>query len=55
MKRCIADIPIVTHVQKESAGMNKLYSERYRLQEFMRLIEHLVDIQHYILGLIKSG
>jgi len=26
MKRCIADIPIVTHIQKESAGMNKLYS-----------------------------
>ena len=27
MKRCIADIPIVTHIQKESAGMNKLYSQ----------------------------
>lgn len=27
MKRAIADIPIVTHVQKESAGMNKLYSQ----------------------------
>jgi len=27
MKRCIADIPIVTHVQKESGGMNKLYSQ----------------------------
>jgi len=26
MKRAIADIPIVTHIQKESAGMNKLYS-----------------------------
>lgn len=26
MKRCIADIPLVTHIQKESAGMNKLYS-----------------------------
>ena len=25
MKRCIADIPIVTHIQRESAGMNKLY------------------------------
>ncbi len=27
MKRCIADIPIVTHIQRESAGMNKLYSQ----------------------------
>lgn len=27
MKRCIADIPLVTHVQKESPGMNKLYSQ----------------------------
>ena len=27
MKRCIADIPIVTHIQKESQGMNKLYSQ----------------------------
>jgi hypothetical protein len=27
MKRCIADIPIVTHIQKESTGMNKLYSQ----------------------------
>ena len=27
MKRCIADIPLVTHIQKESAGMNKLYSQ----------------------------
>jgi hypothetical protein len=27
MKRSIADIPIVTHIQKESAGMNKLYSQ----------------------------
>jgi Preprotein translocase subunit Sec66 len=27
MKRAIADIPIVTHVQKESSGMNKLYSQ----------------------------
>lgn len=27
MKRCIADIPIVTHIQKESGGMNKLYSQ----------------------------
>merc|ERR1712176_1271972 len=27
MKRAIADIPIVTHIQKESAGMNKLYSQ----------------------------
>ena len=27
MKRCIADIPIVQHIQKESAGMNKLYSQ----------------------------
>lgn len=26
MKRCIADIPLVQHIQKESAGMNKLYS-----------------------------
>lgn len=26
MKRCIADIPIVQHIQKESNGMNKLYS-----------------------------
>jgi len=26
MKRCIADIPLVTHIQKESGGMNKLYS-----------------------------
>merc|ERR1712129_89473 len=25
-KRCIADIPLVTHIQKESSGMNKLYS-----------------------------
>mmetsp|Transcript_13094 Transcript_13094/g.19739 ORF Transcript_13094/g.19739 Transcript_13094/m.19739 type:complete len:291 (+) Transcript_13094:154-1026(+) len=27
MKRCIADIPIVSHIQRESAGMNKLYSQ----------------------------
>jgi len=27
MKRAIADIPIVTHIQKESQGMNKLYSQ----------------------------
>ena len=27
MKRCIADIPLVTHIQKESPGMNKLYSQ----------------------------
>jgi len=27
MKRAIADIPIVTHIQKESPGMNKLYSQ----------------------------
>jgi len=27
MKRCIADIPIVTHIQKEATGMNKLYSQ----------------------------
>ena len=27
MKRAIGDIPIVTFIQKESAGMNKLYSQ----------------------------
>ena len=27
MKRCIDDIPIVTHIQRESPGMNKLYSQ----------------------------
>lgn len=27
MKRCIADIPIVSHIQRESSGMNKLYSQ----------------------------
>ena len=27
MKRAVADIPIVTQLQKESAGMNKLYSQ----------------------------
>jgi Preprotein translocase subunit Sec66 len=27
MKRAMADIPIVTHIQKESSGMNKLYSQ----------------------------
>ena len=27
MKRAVADIPIVTQVQKESGGMNKLYSQ----------------------------
>jgi hypothetical protein len=27
MKRAIADIPIVTHIQKESSGMNRLYSQ----------------------------
>mmetsp|Transcript_9397 Transcript_9397/g.17702 ORF Transcript_9397/g.17702 Transcript_9397/m.17702 type:complete len:329 (+) Transcript_9397:1254-2240(+) len=27
MKRCIADIPLVQLIQKESAGMNKLYSQ----------------------------
>jgi len=26
MKRSIADIPLVTHIQKESGGMNKLYA-----------------------------
>lgn len=27
MKRAVADIPIVMHIQKESGGMNKLYSQ----------------------------
>lgn len=27
MKRAVADIPIVTHIQKEAPGMNKLYSQ----------------------------
>jgi len=27
MKRCIADVPLVTHIQNESGGMNKLYSQ----------------------------
>lgn len=27
MKRAMADLPLVTHIQKESAGMNKLYSQ----------------------------
>jgi len=27
MKRAIADIPLVTMIQKESVGMNKLYSQ----------------------------
>lgn len=27
MKRCMADVPLVTHIQKESSGMNKLYSQ----------------------------
>lgn len=27
MKRAIGDIPIVTHIQKEANGMNKLYSQ----------------------------
>jgi len=27
MKRCIADIPLVQHIQKESSGMNKLYAQ----------------------------
>lgn len=27
MKRCIADIPIVTFIQRESQGMNKLYAQ----------------------------
>ena len=27
MKRAMADIPMVTHIQKESAGMNKLYAQ----------------------------
>jgi hypothetical protein len=27
MKRAIADLPIVQHIQKESTGMNKLYSQ----------------------------
>jgi hypothetical protein len=27
MKRCVDDIPIVTHIQRESPGMNKLYSQ----------------------------
>ena len=27
MKRAVADIPIVQHIQKESGGMNKLYSQ----------------------------
>lgn len=27
MKRCIADVPLVSHIQRESAGMNKLYSQ----------------------------
>jgi predicted ribosome quality control (RQC) complex YloA/Tae2 family protein len=27
MKRAIADIPMVQHIQKESSGMNKLYSQ----------------------------
>jgi Preprotein translocase subunit Sec66 len=27
MKRAMADIPLVQHIQKESAGMNKLYAQ----------------------------
>jgi hypothetical protein len=27
MKRCIADVPLITLIQKESPGMNKLYSQ----------------------------
>jgi hypothetical protein len=27
MKRAISDIPLITHIQKESVGMNKLYSQ----------------------------
>jgi Preprotein translocase subunit Sec66 len=27
MKRAVADIPIVSHIQKEAPGMNKLYSQ----------------------------
>jgi len=27
MKRAISDIPLVSHIQKESSGMNKLYSQ----------------------------
>jgi hypothetical protein len=27
MKRSIADIPLVKHIQKESVGMNKLYAQ----------------------------
>jgi len=27
MKRCISDIPLVQHIQKESTGMNKLYAQ----------------------------
>jgi Preprotein translocase subunit Sec66 len=27
MKRAMADIPLVTHIQKEAPGMNKLYSQ----------------------------
>jgi hypothetical protein len=27
MKRAIGDIPVVTHIQKESGSMNKLYSQ----------------------------
>jgi hypothetical protein len=44
MKRAIADIPMVQHIQKESAGMNKLYSQSmcsvnqwrsYQMAEFL--------------------
>ena len=44
MKRAIADIPIVTHIQKESTGMNKLYSQSMCSVKQWRAYQHAENL-----------
>jgi len=46
MKRAIADIPIVTHIQKESPGMNKLYAQSMcSVKQWYQAAESLVSTE----------
>lgn len=40
MKRAIADIPILQHIQKESPGMNKLYAQSMCSEKQWRAYQH---------------
>jgi hypothetical protein len=40
MKRAIADIPILQHIQRESPGMNKLYSQSMCSEKQWRAYQH---------------